>query len=127
MKDKRKVLDKKKRKRKTKKKQKTKTKKTKTKKTKTKKKIKTSRIKKSKKKVRKIKKTKIKSGTGRDNNPLYIRQKRLEKLLNEKNVRNILPKNLRIFSWMTPKLVKEFNSIENIENSKIYEMSHPGG
>tara|TARA_B100001093_G_C26281510_1_gene781325 strand:- start:115 stop:489 length:375 start_codon:yes stop_codon:yes gene_type:complete len=124
MKDKRKVLDKKKIKRKTKKKQK-KQKKQKIKKTK--KKIKTSKIKKSKKKVRKIKRTKIKSGTGKDNNSQYLRQKRLEKLLNEKNVRNILPKNLRIFSWMTPKLVKKFNSIENIENSKIYEMSHPGG
>ena len=69
---------------------------------------------------------KIKSGTG-NNNPQYRRQKQLEELFNEKNVRNILPKNLRMFSWMTPKLFKKFNSIETIEGSKIYEMSHPGG
>ena len=125
MKKKKRVIDRRQKQKRTKQKIKKVRTKQKIKKVKTKQKIKKAKTK--KRKTKKGKTKKMKSGTRKSNSAQYKRQKQLEKLFNEQNIRNILPKNLRIFSWMTPKLFKKFNSIENIENSKIYEMSHPGG
>ena len=76
---------------------------------------------------KKKKKRKVKSRTKILNQSQYNRQMKIEKLLNEKNARKILPKNFRIFSWLTPNLLHKFNSIKGVDNPNIYEMSVPAG
>ena len=97
-------------------------------------------IKKIKKKTKKKKKSKIKLLEDKkpldklneledklNLSPQHKRLKILEDYFKSGKIRKILPKQYKIFSWLTPIAIKGFNSLDDVPYPTMHEMSIPAG
>jgi len=62
-----------------------------------------------------------------EKSPQHKRYEILENYFKSGKIRNILPKQYKIFSWLTPIAIRGFNSLDDVPYPTMHEMSVPAG